>query len=231
MQQLIPGRAERRWRAASVAAACAALALPAALAAQEGSAGDGPWTLGAYAGVLRIDDGELSGVGMEIDSPVLVLGGRAAYRFSERWEIEGGYGYASLTATSEPETGEVDGQLHQYHGALVYLVPAGRARFRLTGGVGGMRYSYDPFMRRNDQGEVVELEDTSWGHELVVLLGAGLGVDAGERFELRADVLDRVQFCNGEGKPINETGDFSHCPLDSAVLSNLELTGGIAFRF
>lgn len=226
-------------RYVSIGALCALLALPAGLAGQEASGSSQawdrdstPWTLGVYAGAFLIDDDELPPVGMELDSPVVVFGARLGYRMADHWEIEGGYGYSSLTATSEAETGEIDGQLHLYHGVLNYVAPAvSRARVRLSGGLGGMYYSYDAFDRRDAAGEVVELVDTSWANELVLLFGIGFEVDAGERVAFRADARDHLQFCSAEDTPINETEDFSHCPLDSAVLSNPEFTGGIVFRF
>lgn len=192
------------------------------------------WSITPYAGVFLINDDELGGVGMELDSPVPIFGARVGYLLSEHWEVEAGYGYAPLSATSEEEASEIDGDLHVYHGTFGYLAPArgeGRARVRLSAGLGGMRYSYDAFMRRNEAGDVVELIDTSWANELVLLFGAGFEVDAGERVAFRADARDHAQFCNEEDVPINETEDFSHCPLDSTVLGNPEFTGGLVIRF
>lgn len=196
------------------------------------------WSVSPYAGVLSIADDELAGVGMEIDPPVL-LGVRAAYRFHSNWGIEASYGYGSLSAKADSarmagtaSLQEVDGVLHVYDATIQYRAPRdARARLLLSAGVGGMRYSYDPFVRRNPADERVRLIDTSWANELVVPLAAGLEIDVGEPVGLRFDLRDRIQFCRAEAPPINETEDFSHCPLDDAALSNVELSGGVTIRF
>jgi hypothetical protein len=45
------------------------------------------------------------------------------------------------------------------------------------------------------------------------------------------EARDDVQFCSAEAEPIDETHDFSHCPLDDKILHNPELSGGVLFRF
>ena len=197
------------------------------------------WYVTPYAGAFLINDDELGGVGMELDSPVVLFGARLGYRFHPNWTVEGSYGYGSLTAEADSAAvagtaplQEVDGSLHAYSAAFNYTAPRNaQARVILTAGAGGMRYSYDPFTRRNPADERAELVDTSWANEFVLLFGAGFEVDAGERVAFRFDARDHLQFCNAEDEPINETDDFSHCPLDGATLSNLEFSGGLTIRF
>lgn len=184
-----------------------------------------PWALVPYAGVLSMSDSELDGVGMTLDSSA-IFGARLGYRFARHWSFEASYGYAPLSAAAEG-FGDVDGRLHLYHAGFHLIAPAeGAARLLLYGGAGAVHYSYDEFERQG-----VLLQDESWAHELLVTLGAGVEVDAGERFAFRADVKDHVQFCRAEDEPIVETEDFSHCPLDDTVLHNPELSGGVVIRF
>ena len=189
------------------------------------SEADPRWLATVYAGTFGIADDELSGVGMTTDAGAL-FGARVGYRFKPSWAIEASYGYAALDGTSEG-FGSVDGALHLYHADLVFLAPAAaRAQVALSAGVGGMRYAYDEFERRG-----ILLQDESWAHELVVSLGAGLVVNLGTQAGLRVEVRDHVQFCSAEEEPIDETTDFSHCPLDDTVLHNPELSGGLLLRF
>jgi hypothetical protein len=189
------------------------------------SEADPRWMATVHAGTFGIADDELSGVGMTTDAGTL-FGARLGYRFKPRWAIEASYGYAALDGTSEG-FGSVDGALHLYHADLVFLAPAAaRAQVAVSAGVGGMRYAYDEFERRG-----VLLQDESWAHELVVSLGAGLVVNLGTRAGVRVEARDHVQFCSAEAEPIDETTDFSHCPLDDAVLHNPELSGGLLLRF
>lgn len=205
------------------------LALAAPLAAQQPGAeseDDGHrWMATVYAGGIGIDDGELDEVGMTSEASAL-FGARLGYRFARNWAIEASYGYAGLDGTSEG-FGAVDGRLHLYHADLDFLAPdSARAQVLLSAGVGGVRYSYDSFERRG-----VRLEGESWAHELVVTLGGGLLVHLSDRFGLRAEARDVIQFCSAEAEPIDETHDFSHCPLGDATLHNPELSGGILLRF
>jgi hypothetical protein len=183
------------------------------------------WFLTGYAGSLAIADDELDGVGMTTDASVL-FGARLAYRITPRWAIEASYGRASLDGTSEG-FGEIDGRLHLYHAGLVFLAPdSAIAQVALSAGAGGMHYSYDEFERRG-----VLLQGESWANELVVSLGAGLVVNLGRRAGLRVEARDNVQFCSAEAEPIDETHDFSHCPLEDKILHNPELSGGVLLRF
>jgi hypothetical protein len=183
------------------------------------------WFVTGYAGSFAIADDELDGVGMTTDASIL-LGARVAYRLTPRWAIEASYGHASLDATSEG-FGEVDGRLHLYHADLVFLAPdSAAAQVALSAGAGGMHYSYDEFERRG-----ILLQGESWANELVVSLGAGLLVNLGRHAGLRVEARDDVQFCSAEAEPIDETDDFSHCPLEDKILHNPELSGGVLFRF
>jgi hypothetical protein len=183
------------------------------------------WFLTGYAGSFGVAEGELDEVGMTTDASVM-FGARLGYRFKPQWAIEASYGYTSLDATSEG-FGAVDGRLHLYHADLVFLAPdSARAQLALSAGVGGMRYAYDEFERRG-----VLLQGESWAHELVISLGAGVIVNLGRHFGLRLDARDHVQFCSAESEPIDETHDFSHCPLEDKVLHNPELSGGFLLRF
>jgi hypothetical protein len=205
--------------------------ISAPLAAQEpgardtGNDEDPRWFLTAYAGSLGVADDELDEVGMTTDASAM-FGARLGYRFHPHWGFEASYGDASLDATSDG-FGDVDGRLHLYHGDIVFLAPdSSRARVAITAGVGAMRYAYDEFERRG-----VLLQGESWAHEMVISLGAGLIVDLGEHAGLRVDARDHVQFCSAESEPIDETHDFSHCPLDDTVLHNPEFSGGVLVRF
>jgi len=208
--------------------------LSAPLAAQQRADGGGAdtlsseyprWFLTGYAGSLGIADGELDEVGMTTDAS-LMFGARLGYRFKPHWAIEASYGYASLDATSEG-FGDVDGRLHLYHADLVFLTPdSARAQLALSAGVGGMHYAYDEFERRG-----VLLQGESWANEMVVSLGAGLLVNLGRHAGLRVEARDDVQFCSAESEPIDETHDFSHCPLEDKILHNPELSGGVLLRF
>lgn len=210
----------------------AALAAPAA--AQDGGreslaadtlASDRRWLATLYAGSFGIADDELSTVGMTSDAGA-VFGARVGYRFKPRWALEASYGYAALDGTSDG-FGAVDGRLHLYHAGLVFLAPAaGRAQVAISAGAGGMRYAYDEFERRG-----VLLQGESWAHELIVSLGAGVVVNLGPRAGLRVEARDHVQFCSAEAEPIDETTDFSHCPLDDTLLHNPEVSGGLLLRF
>lgn len=183
------------------------------------------WLASVYAGSFGIADDELEGVGMTSDAGP-VFGARLGYRFKPRWAVEASYGYSALDATSEG-FGSVDGRLHLYHAGLVFLAPASaRAQVAISAGAGGMRYTYDEFERRG-----VLLQGESWAHELIVSLGVGLVVNLGPHAGLRVEVRDHVQFCSAEDEPIDETTDFSHCPLDDAVLHNPEVSGGLLLRF
>ena len=183
------------------------------------------WMATAYAGSFGVADDELAGVGMTTDAGA-VFGARLGYRFKPRWAVEASYGYASLDATSEG-FGSVDGRLHLYHAGLMFLTPASaRAQVAIFAGAGGMRYAYDEFERRG-----VLLQGESWAHELILSFGAGLVVNLGHHAGLRVEARDHVQFCSAEAEPIDETTDFSHCPLDDAVLHNPEVSGGLLLRF
>jgi hypothetical protein len=183
------------------------------------------WMATAYAGSFGVADDELAGVGMTTDAGP-VFGARLGYRFKPRWAVEASYGYASLDATSEG-FGSVDGRLHLYHAGLVFLTPpSARAQVAISAGAGGLRYAYDEFERRG-----VLLQGESWAHELIVSFGAGLVVNLGRHVGLRVEARDHVQFCSAEAQPIDETTDFSHCPLDDAVLHNPEVSGGLLLRF
>ena len=183
------------------------------------------WFVTGYAGSFAIADDELDGVGMTTEASAL-LGARLAYRFTPRWAIEASYGHASLDATSEG-FGEVDGRLHLYHADLVFLAPDSAAvQVALSAGAGGMHYSYDEFERRG-----ILLQGESWASELVIALGGGVIVNLGRHAGLRVDVRDAIQFCSAEAEPIDETSDFSHCPLDDKVLHNPAFSGGVLLRF
>lgn len=183
------------------------------------------WFVTGYAGSFTIADDELDGVGMTTDASVL-LGARLAYRITPRWAIEASYGHASLDGTSEG-FGEVDGRLHLYHAGLLFLAPdSATAQITLSAAAGGMHYSYDEFERRG-----ILLQGESWANELVVSLGGGMIVNLGRHAGLRVEARDDVQFCSAEAEPIDETDDFSHCPLDDKILHNPELSGGVLFRF
>lgn len=195
------------------------------LMAQQESEGNPRWFLTGYAGSFGIADDELDAVGMTSDASVM-LGARLGYLIKPRWAIEASYGYASLDATSEG-FGDVEGRLHLYHADLVFLAPeSARAQVALSAGVGAMHYAYDEFERRG-----VLLQGESWAHEMVVSLGAGLILNLGRHAGLRVEARDDVQFCSAETAPIDETHDFSHCPLDDKVLHNPELSGGVLLRF
>ena len=200
------------------------------VAAQEAATSDTTrgyprWFATGYAGSFAIADDELDGVGMTTDASVL-LGARMAYKLTPRWAIEASYGHASLDATSEG-FGGVDGTLHLYHAGVVFLAPdSAAAQVAISAGAGGMHYAYDEFERRG-----ILLQGESWANELVVSLGAGLIVNLGRRAGLRVEARDDVQFCSAEAEPIDETNDFSHCPLDDKSLHNPELSGGILLRF
>lgn len=183
------------------------------------------WFATAYAGSFAIADDELDGVGMTTDASVL-LGARLAYKLTPRWAIEASYGHASLDATSEG-FGEVDGRLHLYHAGLVFLAPdSALAQVSLSAGAGGMHYAYDEFERQG-----ILLQDESWANELLLSVGAGVIVNLGRHAGLRVEARDDVQFCSAEEEPIEQTDDFSHCPLDDKVLHNPELSGGVLLRF
>ena len=200
------------------------------LAGQEGATTNSTpayprWFVTGYAGTFAIADDELDGVGMTTEASAL-LGARLGYRLTPRWALEASYGHASLDATSEG-FGEVDGRLHLYHADLVFLAPAsGAVQVALSAGAGGMHYAYDEFERRG-----VLLQGESWANELFVSLGAGLIVNLGRHAGLRVEARDAVQFCSAEDEPIDETTDFSHCPLDDKVLHNPAVSGGVLLRF
>ena len=183
------------------------------------------WFITGYAGSFAIADDELDAVGMTTDASAM-LGARLAYRVTPRWALEASYGHASLDATSEG-FGEVDGRLHLYHADLVFLAPdSATVQVALSAGAGGMHYSYDEFERRG-----ILLQGESWANELAVSLGAGVIVNLGRRAGLRVEARDAIQFCSAEAEPIDETSDFSHCPLDDKVLHNPMFSGGVLLRF
>jgi hypothetical protein len=200
-------------------------AQPEGMGADQASSDDLRWLLTGYVGSLGIADDELDEVGMTTEASTL-FGARLGYRFRPRWAIEASYGHASLDATSEG-FGEVDGRLHLYHADLVFLAPeSARAQVALSAGMGGMHYAYDEFERRG-----VLLQGESWAHEMLVSLGAGLIVNLGRHAGMRVEARDIVQFCSAESEPIDETHDFSHCPLADTVLHNLAFSGGVLLRF
>jgi hypothetical protein len=200
-------------------------AQPEGMGADPASSDDLRWLLTGYVGSLGIADDELDEVGMTTEASTL-FGARLGYRFRPRWAIEASYGHASLDATSEG-FGEVDGRLHLYHADLVFFAPeSARAQVALSAGMGGMHYAYDEFERRG-----VLLQGESWAHEMLVTLGAGLIVNLGRHAGVRVEARDIVQFCSAESEPIDETHDFSHCPLDDTVLHNPAFSGGVLLRF
>jgi len=208
-----------------IAMAAPLSAQPEGMGADTASPDDLRWLLTGYVGSLGIGDDELDEVGMTTEASAL-FGARLGYRFRPRWAIEASYGHASLDATSEG-FGEVDGRLHLYQADLVYIAPeAARAQVALSAGMGAMHYAYDEFERRG-----VLLQGESWAHELLVSLGAGLIVNLGRHAGVRVDARDIVQFCSAESEPIDETNDFSHCPLDETVLHNPAFSGGVLLRF
>jgi hypothetical protein len=189
------------------------------------SSGNLRWLLTGYVGSFGIADDELDEVGMTTEASTL-FGARLRYLFRSQWAIEASYGHASLDATSEG-FGDVDGRLHLYHADLVFLAPeSARAQVALSAGVGGMHYAYDEFERRG-----VLLQGESWAHEMLVSLGAGLIVNISRHAGIRLEARDIVQLCSAESEPIDETHDFSHCPLDDTVLHNTAFSGGVLLRF
>lgn len=183
-----------------------------------------PWYVMPNAGAFLLDDGDLGEVGMASD-PTFIVGVRAGYVIDERWSVEGSYGYSPLNGSSAG-FGDIDGGLHVYYGAVNYaLLEEESTRVFLSGGLGAMRYSYDEFERRG-----VLLQDVSWANEVILPLGVGIEFGSHERVSLRFDGKYHVQFCRAEDEPIDETEDFSHCPLDDTVLWNPEITGGITIR-
>jgi hypothetical protein len=195
------------------------------MGADPDSTGDLRWLLTGYVGSFGIADDELDEVGMTTEASTL-FGARVGYRFRPRWAIEASYGHASLDATSEG-FGDVEGRLHLYHADLVFLAPeSARAQVALSAGVGGMHYAYDEFERRG-----VLLQGESWANEMLVSLGAGLIVNLGRHAGIRIEARDIVQLCSAESEPIDETHDFSHCPLDDTVLHNPAFSGGVLLQF
>lgn len=208
-----------------IAPAMPLAAQDAAMRADAAAAAAPRWLLTGYVGTLGIADGELDEVGMTTEASVL-FGARLGYRFRPRWAIEASYGHAGLDGTSEG-FGEVDGRVHLYHADIVFLAPeSARAQVALSAGAGGMHYAYDEFERRG-----VLLQGESWAHEMLVSFGAGLIVNLGSRAGVRLEARDLVQLCSAESEPIDETHDFSHCPLDDKVLHNPSMSGGALVRF
>jgi hypothetical protein len=208
------------------------IAIAAPVSAQQEGRGAEPdstrdlrWLLTGYVGSFGIADDELDEVGMTTEASTL-FGARLGYRFRPRWAVEASYGHASLDATSEG-FGDVEGRLHLYHADLVFLAPeSARAQVALSAGVGGIHYAYDEFERRG-----VLLQGESWANEMLVSLGAGLIVNLGHHAGIRIEARDIVQLCSAESEPIDETHDFSHCPLDDTVLHNPAFSGGVLLQF
>jgi hypothetical protein len=176
-----------------------------------------------YFGALFMDDsgldvgGDLLPVdlaGIEID-PAPILGLRLAVRPLDYLGIEGGFGYAPLSANLKALSIElpigVDGDALLGYGAVQFLVPFQGGDVFFTTGLGAIRVSVE------DAG----ILDTDSTTDPLVELGAGFEWDFGKRTAIRAEFRDHLQICSSDD-------DFNLCPFDDKALHDLEISAGLS---
>jgi len=170
-----------------------------------------------YAGALVFDDNDLEEQGLEIDVGPMI-GVRLGVAFSERWQIEGGWGFVR----SDIETSEFvdvpaldagsDVDIHVFYGALNFFVldPEVATKLLLSAGAGGV--AVDP------EGGL----DT--GTDFALNLGVGFTHPVNEWITFRGDVRDHLTFCSDDGDPT----EFKACVGD-ATLNHIEISAGLEF--
>ncbi len=190
-------------------------------AAAQGSS----WTVNPYAGVYLADDSglkdasSLEGVDISID-PAFLVGGRLGYMSGSNWGFAAAYGYSPVTASLSGfgESADVDVKAHLYYGEVEYTFPtSGPASVFVAAGAGGI------FLKADIPPELAEPGDEDSSNNLLVNLGAGLRWSVNDRWAVRADAKDHIQFCKME----KSDTEFSICPDDDKALNNFEISGGL----
>ncbi len=171
-----------------------------------------------YAGIFLFDDQALQDdTGFEVNTAV-ILGARLGYAFARSWQVEGGYGYASLT--SEPssfqsgldEQTAVDMEAHLLYGAIDYLLTYANnpTALLLTAGGGVMILSPDSGDHATDP---------------MIELGTGFTHPVSDRVTVRGDARDHIVFCS---QP-DFSFEFGACPGGDKTLHNFEVSAAIQF--
>ena len=173
--------------------------------------------LNPYAGVLVFDDSELEERGLEVN-PAAMIGARAGVLLSDRWQVEGGWGWArsSIEASEfvdfpDPDS-EVDVDIHLLYGALDLFVldPDVRTKLLLTAGAGLV--AVDPAT----EGDA--------GVDFTVELGVGFTHPVNEWITFRGDLRDHLTFCSAD----LDADEFQSCSGDE-VLNHVEISAGLEF--
>jgi hypothetical protein len=173
-----------------------------------------------YVGAFFFDDDELSqSLGVEVDIGAL-FGARAGYEIAPAWQIEGAYGYSSLSTEvtefqgdpGDVELGEITA--HLIYGAIDYLLfyRDNPTALLLSAGVGTIIL--------DGEGEASDPEA-----EFLLDLGIGFTHPVRDWITFRGEARDHMQFCGAaEG-----VGDTSACPADDDVLHHIEVSAGAQF--
>lgn len=165
-----------------------------------------------FAGVLIVDDGELTGTTID---PGFLVGAVLGWSVAPGWEVAGAYGFSPITAKNDDGT-STDAKIHVYFGAVDYILPYGTTtKLFLTGGVGGI--AIDP-----------NLDNAKASNDLLVNFGGGLRWMSSGRWALQGEVRDHVQFCKMEAEG---STTISICPGGDKALHHVEVSGGVVFLF
>ncbi len=167
-----------------------------------------------FAGAFRLDDGDLSRFGVEVDSG-LALGGRLAYAVHPRFSVAANYAWLPLEARAVglPGAPSLDAAAHLLYGSIEATVVSfadDRGSVSGTVGVGSVT------MR--------DERDNSFTN---LLVGIGLAARwrVSSRIRPRVDVRDYLHFC-GKSEPGRVTG----C-VEDTVLDHLLLSAGVEVHF
>jgi hypothetical protein len=173
-----------------------------------------------YVGVFFFDDDELTqSLGVEVDVGAL-FGARAGYAINPSWQIEGAYGYTSLSTDvtefqGDPATedlGEITA--HLLYGAIDYLLRYRDNPTALLLSAGAGTIILDP------EGENADREA-----EFLLDLGVGFTHPVRDWITFRGDARDHMHFCGAA----QGVGDSSACPTDDDVLHHIEVSAGAQF--
>jgi hypothetical protein len=190
------------------------------------AAAQGGFTVNPYVGVLIADDGGLNdaaeGLGGEVSiDPALLAGARVGFTTGSNLGFEAGYGYSPLKVdfSESGDAFELDTKAHLFYGAVNYTFPSeSQAKFFISAGAGGI-------MIKADDETLFEGAESS-STDLLVNLGGGLLWSVNDRWAIRVDAKDHIEFC----KAAETVDDFSACPLDDKALNHIEVSGGVSIQ-
>jgi opacity protein-like surface antigen len=191
-------------------------ALPAATPPTDDGAGAGKTELNLFAGISTPVGKESNGFGLEIKTGT-PIGGRVLYNFGDHHAVE--FSIANPLSVSANYVYNFS----SFHGKFVPYA---------TAGVGGARRE----IALDDNSQPAQLNsnlmETGPDHSLTVFtgnFGGGLKYSFTKRFALRFDLRDQVG--NYKGTFSNVAGVPAGIVRASRTLNDIQITGGIVFRF